>query len=99
MTDTPHRKKTSSKSRSASDLTNWSAIGIAAAVSVVLVAMMGYAAFCPWSPFAGEQDVQGVAERLQKVGSVVIGEPAPEEEAAPEEAAQPQAEQADGGAE
>lgn len=99
MTDTPRRRKPSSSSSSSSssrrrssrrDQTDWTSIGIAASISVIIVGLMAYAAFCPWNPFASEYDAEGVAERVQKVGSVVIAEAAPAE-AAPAEAASAEA--------
>ena len=90
MTDTTHRKTSSSRrSSSRKDQTDWDTIGFVAAASVVFLALMGYAAFCPWNPFAAERDAQAVAERVQKVGSVVIAaaEPAPEAAPAPDAAA------------
>ena len=89
MTDTPHRKKSSSSSsrRRSRDKTDWGIIGIVAAMSAVFLALMGYAAFCPWNPSADERDAEAIAARLQKVGSVVIAEAA----AAPAEAASAEA--------
>ena len=75
MTDKPNKRRiSSSRRRSAKKRTDWDLVGLAAAISVVLVGIMGYVALCPWSPFEKEHDAQAVAERLQRVGSVTIGE-------------------------
>lgn len=82
MTDKPRRTSSSASRRPSKYRTSWDVVGIAAAISVVFVGAMGYVAFCPWNPFAEAHDAGAVAERLQKVGSVVIGEAAPAADAA-----------------
>ncbi len=63
--------------------TSWGTVLIATAISVALVAMMAYAAFFSGAA-AQEADRSAVASRLQKVGSVAIGQAAPAaEEKAP----------------
>lgn len=87
MTNKPHRTSSSASRKSSKHRTNWDVVGIAAAIAVILVGVMGYVALCPWNPFAEERDAQAVAERVQKVGSVAIAAAEPASEAAAPEAA------------
>ncbi|MBQ6656060.1 MAG: cytochrome c5 family protein [Ottowia sp.] len=88
MTNKPHRTSSSASRKSSKHRTNWDLVGIAAAIAVILVGVMGYVALCPWNPFAEEHDAQAVAERVQKVGSVAIAAAEPASDAsAPETAA------------
>ena len=77
--------------------TSWGAVGITAVISLALVALMGYAAFCQGSQVsaAGQGDRQTALERVQKVGSVTIGAaPAAAEESKAADAAPAAAEEA-----